>query len=42
MVSRLRKRWRHFWQSSVTGRFVSKAFAKANPGTTEEKKREID
>lgn len=29
------RRIRHWWRSSITGRFVNKTFADANPDTTE-------
>lgn len=29
---------RRWWRSSVTGKFVTKAFAKANPDTTVEER----
>jgi hypothetical protein len=33
------RRFIHWWRSSVTGRFVSRAYAKEHPDTTEEQKR---
>jgi hypothetical protein len=38
MIGILRK-VRHWWRSSITGKFVSKAFAKANPDTTQEERK---
>jgi hypothetical protein len=36
MMLKLIRKARHWWRSSVTGKFVSKVFAKAHPNTTEE------
>jgi hypothetical protein len=39
MIGKLVRKIRHWWRSSVTGKFVSKAFADAHPDETEEQKR---
>lgn len=36
MIRKLISRARHWWRSSVTGRFVGKDYASAHPDTTEE------
>lgn len=36
MLKRLFKAARKVWRSSITGKFVTKAFAKAHPETTQE------
>jgi hypothetical protein len=36
MILRFFRAVRHLWRSSVTGRFVSRGFAKANPDTTQQ------
>lgn len=39
MIGKLARALKRLWRSSITGRFVSRAFAENNPDTTQEERR---